>query len=369
MQAELPSSQSSKIIQPLRALKSRQNSMQLGQGPSDGGPGASPRLCALLNDLRELRTKQGELTNALKACVPPVWWGVDAGYKSQLGDRFKMCQVRTCCAELAPPLSCMPPEAHADSVVAASSSSAFATLCPPAPKHTTFCRGFRWPISSVATSWTRLPASRFYGPCIVYCLSCLVIHLVAYSPSCIPSQHPLSAGGHRALVCPGSTKPSVTALSQPVSYCVHGKSCLQVDIERSYALVLHKLVKRINGKLTHLLRQALDEQLTQDSNCQLASPGAAYSCTPLQPVARLQPLTNMYQFQLAQMASHLDVRVYRRVARELWNAAAGVGLLTHVHCIGLMPAHSVCRVHAPCLQTVCVLHAPCLNTLLPDPAA
>ena len=93
LQAELPNSQSSKITQPLRALKSRQHSMQLGQGPSDGGPGASPRLCALLNDLRELRTKQGELTSALKACVPPVWWGIDAGFKSQLGDRFKMCQV------------------------------------------------------------------------------------------------------------------------------------------------------------------------------------------------------------------------------------------------------------------------------------
>ena len=94
LQAELPNSQSSKITQPLRALKSRQVTMHLGQGPSDGGPGASPRLCALLNDLRELRTKQGELTSALKGCVPPVWWGIDAGFKSQLGDRFKMCQVQ-----------------------------------------------------------------------------------------------------------------------------------------------------------------------------------------------------------------------------------------------------------------------------------
>jgi len=32
----------------------------------------------------------------------------------------------------------------------------------------------------------------------------------------------------------------------------------------------------------------------------------------------------MYQAQLAQMAGLLDVRVFRRVARELWNAAAGV---------------------------------------------
>ena len=96
LQAELPNSQSSKIIQPLRALKSRQTVMQLGQGPADGAPGASARLCAYLNDMRELRTKQGELTAAFKACVPAAWWGTDAGYKSQLGDRFKMCQVMQC---------------------------------------------------------------------------------------------------------------------------------------------------------------------------------------------------------------------------------------------------------------------------------
>lgn len=93
IQAELPNSQSNKIIQPLRALKNRQATVPLGQGPSDGAPGASARLCAYLNDMRELRTKQGELTAAFKACVPPAWWGTDAGFKSQLGDRFKMCQV------------------------------------------------------------------------------------------------------------------------------------------------------------------------------------------------------------------------------------------------------------------------------------
>ncbi|DBA94911.1 hypothetical protein WJX77_007238 [Trebouxia sp. C0004] len=190
-QAELPNSQSSKIIQPLRALKSRQMSVQLGQGPTDGGPGASARLCAYLNDMRELRTKQGELTAAFKACVPVAWWGTDAGYKSQLGDRFKMCQV---------------------------------------------------------------------------------------------------------------------------------------DIERSYALVLHKLVRRINGKLTQSLRQALDEQLSLDANCQFCSRTAAAYSGSEQTVLRLQPLTNMYQAQLAQMAGLLDVRVFRRVARELWNAAAG-----HLH--------------------------------------
>ena len=95
MQAELPNTQSSKIIQPLRALKNRQLSGQLGQGPTDGAPAASARLCGYLNDMRELRTKQGEMTAAFKACVPPAWWGTDAGYKSQLGDRFKMCQVQT----------------------------------------------------------------------------------------------------------------------------------------------------------------------------------------------------------------------------------------------------------------------------------
>ena len=101
-------------------------------------------------------------------------------------------------------------------------------------------------------------------------------------------------------------------------------SCLQVDIERSYALVLHKLVRRVNGKLTHSLRQALDDQLSLDANCQVSSRSAAAYCSSNQTVVRLQPLTNMYQAQLAQMAGLLDVRVFRRVARELWNAAAGV---------------------------------------------
>ena len=99
-----------------------------------------------------------------------------------------------------------------------------------------------------------------------------------------------------------------------------------MDIERSYALVLHKLVRRINGKLTHSLRQALDEQLSLDANCQFSPRAAAVYCGSDQAVVRLQPLTNMYQAQLAQMAGLLDVRVFRRVARELWNAAAGVSI-------------------------------------------
>lgn len=111
-----------------------------------------------------------------------------------------------------------------------------------------------------------------------------------------------------------------------------GRPCLlpllvQVDIERSYALVLHKLVRRINGKLTHSLRQALDEQLSLDANCQFSPGLGAVYCGSHQAVARLQPLTNMYQAQLVHMAGLLDVRVFRRVARELWNAAAGVGCL------------------------------------------
>jgi len=83
-------------------------------------------------------------------------------------------------------------------------------------------------------------------------------------------------------------------------------------------------VRRINGKLTQSLRQALDEQLSLDANCQYGSRTAAAYSGSEQTVLGLQPLTNMYQAQLAQMAGLLDVRVFRRVARELWNAAAGV---------------------------------------------
>lgn len=106
----------------------------------------------------------------------------------------------------------------------------------------------------------------------------------------------------------------------------------QVDIERSYALVLHKVVRRINGKLTHSLRQALDEQLSLDANRQLSPQMAAAYCGNDQAVLRLQPLTSMYQGQLAHMAGLLDVRVFRRVARELWNAAAGVSATSLCTC-------------------------------------
>ena len=83
----------------------------------------------------------------------------------------------------------------------------------------------------------------------------------------------------------------------------------------------------MNGKLTQSLRQALDEQLSMDTNRQLSSQTVAALYGSDQTVARLHPLTNMYQVQLAQMAGLLDVRVFRRVARELWNAAAGVRAL------------------------------------------
>lgn len=111
----------------------------------------------------------------------------------------------------------------------------------------------------------------------------------------------------------------------------HVLSPIQVDIERSYALVLHKLVRRMNGKLTQSLRQALDEQLSMDANRQLSNRTAAALCGSDQTVARLQPLTNMYQAQLLHMSSLLDVRVFRRVARELWNAAAGVSPVGCLH--------------------------------------
>ena len=102
-------------------------------------------------------------------------------------------------------------------------------------------------------------------------------------------------------------------------------------------MVLHKLVRRINGKLTQSLRQALDEQLSLDANCQYGSRTAAAYCGSEQTVLRLQPLTNMYQAQLAQMAGLLDVRVFRRVARELWNAAAGVSTAAPLEHVQITP--------------------------------
>ena len=50
-----------------------------------------------MNDLREIRSKQADLSNAMRRNLPPDWWGRTADgnlkEKLRLGDRFKLCQV------------------------------------------------------------------------------------------------------------------------------------------------------------------------------------------------------------------------------------------------------------------------------------
>ena len=50
-----------------------------------------------MNDLREIRSKQADLSNAMRRSLPPDWWGrtADSNLKEKLrlGDRFKLCQV------------------------------------------------------------------------------------------------------------------------------------------------------------------------------------------------------------------------------------------------------------------------------------
>ncbi|KAK9909456.1 hypothetical protein WJX75_002539 [Coccomyxa subellipsoidea] len=53
----------------------------------------SRRLCAVLNDLREVRCKQSDLTAAVRGCLPEAWWGTDAGGGYLLGSRLQLCQV------------------------------------------------------------------------------------------------------------------------------------------------------------------------------------------------------------------------------------------------------------------------------------
>lgn len=65
-----------------------------------GGPPAAPklwrpsrRLCAVLNDLREVRCKQGDLTATVRGSLPEAWWGALAGGGYILGSRLQLCQV------------------------------------------------------------------------------------------------------------------------------------------------------------------------------------------------------------------------------------------------------------------------------------
>ena len=47
----------------------------------------------MMNDMRDLRSRQAALASEVRHCVPAAWWGPDGGAKTQLGDRFKLSQV------------------------------------------------------------------------------------------------------------------------------------------------------------------------------------------------------------------------------------------------------------------------------------
>ena len=47
----------------------------------------------MMNDMRDLRSRQAALASEVRRCVPAAWWGPGGGDKTQLGDRFKLSQV------------------------------------------------------------------------------------------------------------------------------------------------------------------------------------------------------------------------------------------------------------------------------------
>ncbi|KAK9817286.1 hypothetical protein WJX72_012224 [[Myrmecia] bisecta] len=180
-QSELPKDPSR--FPPLRALGlPRTNS-------SDARLRTSPRLCLLLNDMREIRSKQADLAAAVRGSLPDGWWGAQSGWKTQLGDRFKLSQV---------------------------------------------------------------------------------------------------------------------------------------EIERRYAAVLHRVVKRVTTSLAASLATLMAEPANTDD----ASAAASLA-------ARLDPIIAHLQAHLDHVKPCLDYRVYRRIARELWNATAG-----HLHDILLTDQES-----------------------------
>ena len=89
----MPARAHQKLASQLRSLGSRSSEAQ-PRTPFQ----PSSTLCMLLNDLREIRSKQADLSNALRASLPADWWGGPAGggrgENLRLGDRFKLCQVR-----------------------------------------------------------------------------------------------------------------------------------------------------------------------------------------------------------------------------------------------------------------------------------
>lgn len=92
LQAEMPSKSGRNLTGQLRSLGSRTH-RDFPHEPFQ----ASSTLCMLLNDLREIRSRQADLSGLLRGMVDAQWWGSvtqgSQGQSSKLGDRFKVCQV------------------------------------------------------------------------------------------------------------------------------------------------------------------------------------------------------------------------------------------------------------------------------------
>lgn len=86
---------------------------------------------------------------------------------------------------------------------------------------------------------------------------------------------------------------------------------MQGEIERKYASSLHAVVKHMAEPLAPLLEASL---VVEDAE-QLPAREAAASCEPLK--AALDEV-------FLSLAASLDVRVLRRLMREVWNVLAGV---------------------------------------------
>eukprot|EP00884_Botryococcus_braunii_P016826 jgi/Botrbrau1/3827/Bobra.0183s0055.2 len=63
-----------------------------GTGQEKGLYRPNELVCALLNDLREARNRQNELSGTMRSSVPGAWWGMCTLGKMTLGDHFKMSQ-------------------------------------------------------------------------------------------------------------------------------------------------------------------------------------------------------------------------------------------------------------------------------------
>ena len=196
----------------------------------------------MMNDMRDLRSRQAALASEVRRCVPAAWWGADGGDKTQLGDRFKLSQVCLATERNEHPLVCL---------------------------------------------WKAMRCNMSCACSVAWCRS-----------SSPPAQ---------VMPC--------CSLTCHSHYTSNKQLCrLQMDLERRYAAVLHKVVRRINGKLAVVLQHLLAVQQRNEED------------GPTLP-QRLAPVLDMYTYVCGCKAPCMDALLQH--LPPMWSMSAGISRQHH----------------------------------------